>query len=707
MDEKFPKMMTSERKKMTAKQVQFCADCVKGYRCKVCDDTFMKLHTTSFHQYNVDITAFLADDVTEMIVDIGCPNSVIGAKDVNKFIKNLSRHQQQNLEMREVDENFKFGPSGPYRCHMKIRFPVVTPSKHIIAEVAIVQADIPMLLGNNILKPLEAELKLFSTGNGVLKLKDAETKMRETSGGHYTVKVADLSNLSDATIYFSNRVNCNICEYSFKTNDDLRKHNVKQHRGKSSVTCEVCEKYFKSNEELKKHNDNLHGSSWTVVCEECHKYFATEEDFKKHKVIQHERNQTMARFSCKGCDFIAKNEIALEMHILDCHWTQEYRCEKCEFITCSVDEYNVHIEKVHSRPLKSILKNKILKTDDASDDLIMHDLNTLLNGSKSRRESKLISTVRNLVKMNQKQNNERLKNEIKTEDLEEQDHFESIFLSHHEEYADADEVKIEENILDVFFCEDNDKSALTETEKKEVLKLHKYFAHRNGKKLWENLFQPAGKLKGKKKLIMEFLNKCEVCSKFRRTPGRPKVGMAKSKDVNEIVSMDLKILKKSGKTEVAILYLHDSGQVLNDKKKETIIQAIENKWIVGGGIGPGHPTKGFFSDNGGEFLNEDLIDFASSLNISIKMTSASSPWSNGSCERAHATVEKIVEKILEDDPKIGIQKAVDWTCFVKKTLRLTAQDFLRFSYTLVNLQPSLVCLIALRLMFIWMETMNI
>ena len=49
------------------------------------------------------------------------------------------------------------------------------------------------------------------------------------------------------------------------------------------------------------------------------------------------------------------------------------------------------------------------------------------------------------------------------------------------------------------------------------------------------------------------------------------------------------------------------------------------------------------------------------------MTAASSPWSNGSCERSHATVDRIVNKILEDDPKMGLQKAVDWACFVKNT----------------------------------------
>ena len=37
-------------------------------------------------------------------------------------------------------------------------------------EVYIVNDEIPMLLGNNIVKPLEAEILLFSTGNGNISL---------------------------------------------------------------------------------------------------------------------------------------------------------------------------------------------------------------------------------------------------------------------------------------------------------------------------------------------------------------------------------------------------------------------------------------------------------------------------------------------------------------------------------------------------------
>ena len=257
--------------------------------------------------------------------------------------------------------------------------------------------------------------------------------------------------------------------------------------------------------------------------------------------------------------------------------------------------------------------------------------------------------------------------------------FDAIFLSHHEkvtgnhEEANDDlEIELDQVLWDVLLSE-KDGNELTEIEKKEILKLHRYFAHRSGKKLWENLLQPSGRMKGKKKLVLSFLDHCEVCRKYKRTPSRPKVGLPKSKDVNDIVSLDLKILKKSGKNEIGILFIHDEfsnlikGQVIHDKNKETIIKGIENKWIIGGGAGPGHPIRGFYSDNGGEFLNDDLIDFASGLNISIRMTAASSPWMNGSCERNHATVDRIMEKLIEDDPNIGLQKAVDVACFVKNT----------------------------------------
>ena len=100
---------------------------------------------TAFHheccsqQVGKDITGF-------------CPNNVLGSNAEENLIRSLSKFQHGNLEIVKLDEKF-----------------ISNGSSVFWEEVIIVIDEIPMLLGNNIFKPLEAEILLFSTGNGVLK----------------------------------------------------------------------------------------------------------------------------------------------------------------------------------------------------------------------------------------------------------------------------------------------------------------------------------------------------------------------------------------------------------------------------------------------------------------------------------------------------------------------------------------------------------
>ena len=190
---------------------------------------------------------------------------------------------------------------------------------------------------------------------------------------------------------------------------------------------------------------------------------------------------------------------------------------------------------------------------DVSMEKIVTDLNTLMNSSPSGKENKMIKVMKKIAQLKGSCN--KCENvQVKEKHINEHTHDEhmftdtcdSIFLSHHEDNSDECEVEIDPAIWNIFLSEDDTADELTDDEKKEILKLHKYFAHRNARKLWDNLLQPAGRMKGKKRLIQEFLDKCEVCKKYRRTPSRPKVGLPKAKDVNDVVSIDLKILKKSG-----------------------------------------------------------------------------------------------------------------------------------------------------------------
>ena len=84
------------------KKVKFCVRCIRGMKCKFCDKTFeqQKRHqTTSFHQISNDLTIFVTENFTEMITDIGCPNSVIGVADVDRFRNNLSKFQKKLLKV--------------------------------------------------------------------------------------------------------------------------------------------------------------------------------------------------------------------------------------------------------------------------------------------------------------------------------------------------------------------------------------------------------------------------------------------------------------------------------------------------------------------------------------------------------------------------------------------------------------------------------
>ena len=109
------------------------------------------------------------------------------------------------------------------------------------------------------------------------------------------------------------------------------------------------------------------------------------------------------------------------------------------------------------------------------------------------------------------------------------------------------------------------------------------------------------------------------------------------------------------------------GKYIRDKKPATVIQAIVDTWVVGNGVGPGHPTRGFWSDNGGDFLNEEMINYAAACDVQIKMSSASSPWQNGIVERHHATADNVYEKVKLENPSMSNQEAIDYASFAKNS----------------------------------------
>ena len=175
----------------------------------------------------------------------------------------------------------------------------------------------------------------------------------------------------------------------------------------------------------------------------------------------------------------------------------------------------------------------------------------------------------------------------------------------------------------------------------------------------------AGKLRNKKKAVTELLGKSKVCSDKRKTPPRPRIGIPMANQFNEIVGFDLKVLDKKGEYILWIVDMFSKaikGKHIKDKNPETIVDGLIEKWVIGDGLGPGHPSRGFYSDNGGELLNNTMVNFAATMNINIKMTAADAPWQNGLVERHHATAD-----IIAENPTMSIQTAINHAAFAKNT----------------------------------------
>jgi hypothetical protein len=73
------------------------------------------------------------------------------------------------------------------------------------------------------------------------------------------------------------------------------------------------------------------------------------------------------------------------------------------------------------------------------------------------------------------------------------------------------------------------------------------------------------------------------------------------------------------------------------------------------------------SDNGGEFVNEEMIDLAEKYNITLKTTAAESPWSNGLCERHNGILNDNVNKVMESG-NFSLETAIHWAVSAKNSL---------------------------------------
>lgn len=198
--------------------------------------------------------------------------------------------------------------------------------------------------------------------------------------------------------------------------------------------------------------------------------------------------------------------------------------------------------------------------------------------------------------------------------------------------------------------------------------LHRQFGHPCESKL-ETLLKNANVWDRQYgKLLSEVQSKCETCKVFRKV-NKPIVALSMATRFNQVVTMDLKKRKNYW-----IVYFIDLfsrlcvARRIYNKKPATIVDSFMQSWI---GTGYGTPDE-FLMDNGGEFIGEDMMEMCSLLNVKVNTTAASCPFSNGVCERNHAVVDCMLNKLEYDHPEKSIDVLLSWACASKNAMSMYA-----------------------------------
>merc|ERR1711873_265242 len=157
---------------------------------------------------------------------------------------------------------------------------------------------------------------------------------------------------------------------------------------------------------------------------------------------------------------------------------------------------------------------------------------------------------------------------------------------------------------------------------KAIIKVHEVTNHKSAEQLLKH-YRRADLIGPETvKTIKRVVRDCKICQKFGKSMVKPKIALPNASSFNEVVTLDL---KQFGNRHV--LWCIDSftrfiqGKLLENKREETILNAINKCWNLSFGI----PAVGFYADNGTEFKNIKMDEFISKLGISISYVPAYSP----------------------------------------------------------------------------------
>ena len=202
-----------------------------------------------------------------------------------------------------------------------------------------------------------------------------------------------------------------------------------------------------------------------------------------------------------------------------------------------------------------------------------------------------------------------------------------------------------------------------EESRKFISKLHRQFAHPHSSRLKKLILDSGVTDKNIMDLVDDISDKCDICKRYKKPLPRPIVAFPAATSFCEVVAMDLKdILGFSVLHMIDHATRYSSACVIPNKQKETIVKAVLQHWVRLFGS-----PKYFLFDNGGEFVNSEMLEFAEQFNITLRTTAAESAWSNGMCERHNEILADLVRKVHRDND-CAFNVALCWALAAKNSL---------------------------------------
>jgi transposase InsO family protein len=221
-----------------------------------------------------------------------------------------------------------------------------------------------------------------------------------------------------------------------------------------------------------------------------------------------------------------------------------------------------------------------------------------------------------------------------------------------------EEKVLESEVLHVIEMEDKQQ------QEKELTKIHKQFGHATADKLQKLLVNAGINDSGLFQILDKVVSKCETCTMYKKVPPKPAVGFPLATDFNQTVAVDLHELEKN------VWYLHiideftrfSAGAIVNRKLPKVFVQEFILNWISIYGC-----PKSLFSDNGGEFNNNETRDMCENLNIHVITTAAYAPFSNGLLEKHNHVLTEILLKV-KHEKSCSWETALKWALNAKNSL---------------------------------------